>query len=537
MILGFLRGQDHAVGSNRAGAAAPPSWAYLLPSLEALHPHAVGSIHTDTVHGLRSWGEVGTLSPGCLPPAHCRLLLLGPGMPAAWLADLRGATRAMSVWIDGNAETHVAPALGAGDPWWLLPEDAPRGEPGRPGERAAFCLAKPAVAGGLTGLALRIAGRVTRRLGLRRHAIAASIAYARPSVPGGPPHAGAAPAGTLLRPAGAGPGPPEWLERVARDAGHEIARRAWGFLPSRGFLSQKVVFVLGASADADGGEALAVKITQHPAFNARLENERRALGLVGSLPGLPRGSTPRECFGATHRGLTIVGESVLHGVPFPMRSTGRADCAVARRAADWIVTLVIATAKPASGADHAVAIRDVTSRLRTQYPPDDAVERAVEDALRTLERLAGVPTAFLHGDPGEWNVLVSEEGSVRFLDWENAESAGPPTWDLASYLLSYARFGLERDGIRPTPASTARRLLEPSPLADLLVNRHLDLARRLEMPPEAIEPLFLLHSAVAAVREAWRLSPGATGRGPAFRWLQELARRRASSPTLVRLRG
>jgi hypothetical protein len=272
-------------------------------------------------------------------------------------------------------------------------------------------------------------------------------------------------------------------------------------------------------------------------FNARLLNEYHGLAALAERASLPERMVPRPVFLGTHGGLAVVAESMLPGSPFPLHSSGQADCPTAARAIEGIGRLAAATARPATGADHAKAIADLVAHLREIYRPDAELLGSVEEALGALARAGTVPTVFLHGDPGDWNLLVAPDGEIGFLDWENSETEGPPLWDLFWFVHSYAGFAAERSGIRATPAACARRLLEPTAEAEAMVRATRGLALRLGVDVAAIEPLFVLHAVAMAVREAWRLPPEDPGRGRCFGWLREVVARRASSPILARLRS
>ncbi|NYF12811.1 hypothetical protein HDC34_001105 [Pseudoclavibacter sp. JAI123] len=97
---------------------------------------------------------------------------------------------------------------------------------------------------------------------------------------------------------------------------------------------------------------------------------------------------------------------------------------------------------------------------------------------RTHDALAGVrvrpmPAVFEHGDLGHPNVLVSEAGGLRVLDWERARQHGLPGHDLVFYLqycAESARSAFARDAQR----SAFDQLWEPGGHGRRLLRQHLE---------------------------------------------------------------
>lgn len=116
-----------------------------------------------------------------------------------------------------------------------------------------------------------------------------------------------------------------------------------------------------------------------------------------------------------------------------------------------------------------------------------------------------VPGVFLHGDPGNWNLLIDLAGHLGVLDWENADRLGAPLWDTLLFAETYGAFVAEGAGRRygsttfvehSRPASRLRRSLDPA-LADQ--------SDRLQMSGDAVASLTLLCWVQQALKEASRL--------------------------------
>lgn len=285
---------------------------------------------------------------------------------------------------------------------------------------------------------------------------------------------------------------PRYLAALAAGAGLDLTGWRWALAAPGRYASKKVLCFLAPPGAAR--PALVVKMTRDPAFNDRLRNERAALlelaGRLGAADGFPE-----VAFGGTHAGLEAVAETVLGGSPFRRRTTGRADCPLAGAVLDWLVELGAATATPAPPGEVAASCRSMLAAFRTVY----ASEAPELDALETLAgRIAAarapVPLVFQHGDPGPWNILATGRNTVAFLDWEAAEPAGMPLWDLFYFARSYGQAAGHGPGVFGDAA-----------LDRLLATAVLRFCERSALDPALIEPLFHLCWVHRALKEAARL--------------------------------
>ena len=547
MILEFALRRNDRVGSNLEGADAPPFWSYLLPSLELISPCVLGDVSPRILRGLALWEEPILLSAGEEIPSRSRLILIGPGAASASvmksLADAK--TRELAIWADASAAEEIAKAFGSPRTWWFLPEGMPRSamrahyafptgaDNGVP--EAAVRVPARRQSRSKRDRALRIARRVLRRFRIQGLADRTWSMPIVEMVPGGEPRANLETEGTLFLPA-APSVPPHWLLEIARLSDVDLAGRSWSVLPARGFRSQKISFFFGAKPGSAEPEAIAIKMTQDPQFNDRLLNEHRALSLLSVREHFPVEMIPRPLFAGSHRGLAIIAQTKLPGDAFAIHTSGEADCPVASRALEAVHTLAVTSAADARGSDHADAIRILIKKLDDIYHPGAELMQAAQQAIEELAAIERVPRVFLHGDPEPQNMVVGNEGRVELLDWENAELDGPPLWDHFSFMIAYMRFSLDRSGVRPTARSVAHRLLSPSPWSEWMASSTAALTARLQVSEAAVEPLLILHAAVMAVREAWRLSPARLNRGTWIRWMGEVVRTRERSPDGIALR-
>lgn len=548
MILEFARSTSFPAGSNREGEPAPPTWLLLLASLEDLRPHSLGEIQAHLAEGISCWETITPLRPeGRMIdlPGDCRLLLVGrdAGRDPRGREFIERVLRAGRVAVHAHAAvaSDLAGLVAGGESRWLRAASQSEPEAREVIGRSTVWLPPPAPSPRAGGRAVSRARRVVRRFLRRLRGGGALCAEEDPSgqplaLAGSPPR-GVREADALFLPSGQDlREPPSWLSEMARASAVDLSGHRWRLVPARGYRSQKVMFLTEPCGDAAGEDGLAVKITQEPTFNVRLENEHRGLTVLERLGGADPGTAPRPKFLTHYRGLAVVGETRIFGVPFRLRSDGSPSCPLAARALAWIEELGARTARSISGADLAVAGADLAGRFRTLYAPDPRLDAAVEDAIARLAGLDALATVFTHGDAGTWNLLVDEAGRVAFLDWENAEESGLPLADLFDFLAGYGAFAAERAGVRATPGTFFRQFLKESSFSRLLVESTYRYCARIDLAPAAVEPLLHLHWLMQAVREAWRLAPERLGRGRAFRILRGLAERRDKSPVLRRLR-
>lgn len=537
MILSFARGTVFAPGSNRQGAAAPPSWAYLLPRLSDLRVVPVGHPDERLLEGLADWNDVG---------GRDVLLLIGDASGD----DVRAALEehpGAAVFAAAPAAADVLAALETAAPAWLAPAtDSGGGGSGggvagggrRGGEAGAPAAAgdtrtplwvrgdAPGAAGRFAKLqakALRVSGRLLRRAGLAGASVgAADDPTGVPLAPVDAPPADAAARALFVPPPGADVRRvPEWIAEAAGAAGVDLAAAPWRMVPSRGYRSQKILFLVRSRA----GDGVAVKITQDPRFNVRLANEHAGLAALAALPGVPAGTFPRPLFRAEHRGLVVVGEDAVDGEPFRGRCAATPDCPLAVAAMDWLETVATASARPAPGGDVADAAGELVERFLSIYSPGEACARMLHADLERLRTSGGVPTVLTHGDPGVWNLLVAPGGRVAVLDWENADPRGLPLWDLLYFLRTLGALAAEKGNVRWTPSVFARQFLDEGEWSALLARRADAMLRKLGAEVELAPALLRTGLAAFAAREAWSLDPDRLEHGVSLRLLRAVVGR------------
>lgn len=324
--------------------------------------------------------------------------------------------------------------------------------------------------------------------------------------------------------------PPSWLEEIGRRAGGNAGGGAWNMSTPRDYPSQKTVAHLRSRAG--GGRPLVVKVTQHPRFNDRLDNEARRLR---ELEVAARGAPARapRAFGVTRvGGLAAVVEERLAGRPFLAVSRLAPDCGWAVDAVAAITGVGQATRTVGPGHHLAEMISPLVEPFIVRHRPPAAVAAFLRSQVEVLAAAPEVPAVMFHGDLGTWNLMVVD-GRVRILDWESAEMPGPPLWDLVYLLRSYAVRSGRRHG-RGRDRAITRHLLEGSSLTTAFDGWIRHYCRTLGLPRDLVAPLFHTCWMHRAVKEATRLRTDQAGHyGPLCIRLVE----GRSAPGLRRLLG
>ena len=333
--------------------------------------------------------------------------------------------------------------------------------------------------------------------------------------------------------------PPQYLRAVAAQSGIRLEGFRWGLSARGNYSSRKLVFYLadGAATDVTPPRYVA-KMVRDAVFNPRLENEHRALSLLCRQEAIDKDTVPRPVFFGHHAGLAILGQTVVHGVPFVRQTTASADCPLFQAALDWFTALAAGTAHSHSTAatgEAATTFAWLLARFHELYLSSAEEQSFLSDQVAVLIRGAeALPLTFQHGDPGLWNMLVTPAAKVALLDWEAAEPHGMPLWDLFYFLRSYAVIAARLGGGRNSLDGIAAQLLCDTPFSRKVTEASHLYCKRTGVPEAMIEPLFYSCWMHRAIKEASRLTPERLGEGHYINLIRlTIARRQV--PALRRL--
>jgi hypothetical protein len=548
-VLAHTLGTEFLPASNLRGEVAGAAWRYLLPTMEHERVVCLGRPPHATLRTLAAAArEVVLIEPGRRPVSAVRTVPAAgaagwlAGEPAEsvdllWVAD-RWTHRPLTS-VDAAAlarllaptaaivvETRVDPSV-SGGPALLATalRDRPRAwlrvRPDRGEVRSAVSREDEGSTvalreRGLAGPAVRLPGprrfqRLPDRLLGRWRRRWLGIVLPVGTAP--PPH------------------PPTYLLELAGAGGLDLSGWRCALSATGDYNTQKVLLLL--TPPDQGRPTVIVKLTRDATVVPRLETERDALRDLEAMGLAADGRVPRVLFAGRHAGLAVVGEAVVEGRPFDRASETAAPAV--EDAAAWLTELGARSARPAAAVDVAGAMDALLARFVSLCRPDDALVERLRAAVEAI-RGSGepFPLVFQHGDPGTWNLLVREDGSAVVLDWENADAAGMPLWDLFYLLRSHAVGTGHRSGTRRRMHAIERYLFDASPLSDLVVGSVHAYADRLGIGRALIEPLFHLCWMHQALKEATRVAPGRV-HGAHYNRLLRLGLERRTAPTLQRL--
>ena len=308
--------------------------------------------------------------------------------------------------------------------------------------------------------------------------------------------------------------PPAYLRRIAGEAGVDLGGFDWAMSAPGRYRSNKISFFLFEP----GSEVptIVVKMTRDRDLNGRLDVEREALEHLRATGVVAPSTIPNVVFSGLEGGRALLGLTAIEGTPFTAKTLASAECPHAARAFSWLVDLGASTAAPSpvAGGELAEHLRDILARFVALYDVEVRYRSVLEDQIRAIERCASpLPVVFQHGDPGAWNLLVDENGTVAFLDWEAAEHAGVPLWDVFHLARSYAVVAGRAAGERNMMRAIERILYTPSPINRMVAGVIGRYRERVGVPGDLVEPLFHTSWMHRALKEATRLPKERLGSG------------------------
>ncbi|HEU4672502.1 MAG TPA: hypothetical protein VFS32_06335 [Candidatus Limnocylindrales bacterium] len=308
---------------------------------------------------------------------------------------------------------------------------------------------------------------------------------------------------------------PEWLTAAARSGGVDIRGWSWALSTGGAYPTQKLVWYLGPRGE--DRPALVVKQTRNVADNRRLEREFEALRTVGDLDLGPSTVVPSARFVGRVGDRLVVGESAVAGVDIRSVVRPGTDDPALRAVVDWLTRQALLTRRAVAPGAWSAALGELLARCEAAYALAPSESAALRASIDRLDAAGGALAAvFGHGDAGAHNILATPDGRIAPLDWEGAEDAWPPTWDLIYFLRSYA-------GTRPRfgATSTARHhLIDGSRLTPALGRALAAYVADVGVPADLLVDLFHTCWMHRAVKEAARLPPARRDRGSFVRLLR-----------------
>lgn len=304
---------------------------------------------------------------------------------------------------------------------------------------------------------------------------------------------------------------PEYISALAEKSGVDLSAYRFGLSARGKFNANKVIFFLfdreGNSSTSPRAEVV-IKMTRSAEFNRRLENEHRILSLLKKGAYVDSATYPEPLFFGYHNGLAAIGMRAVHGKPFRTRTLATPQCPIAREAIEWIIGLGGASAKPIpSPRPVAETLEKLLNTFREIYPLSEEEDRFLIGQVETVARSeAPFPLVFQHGDPGTWNMMVSDEDKVIVIDWEAGEPEGIPLWDLFYFFRTYASWVSRQQGSRDSLKNFSENFLTVSTMSEMLADITQRYCANVGLSRQLIKPLFYTCWMHRALKEATRLT-------------------------------
>ncbi len=227
--------------------------------------------------------------------------------------------------------------------------------------------------------------------------------------------------------------------------GNQIRRHwaAWGLGPAprqvrclmlAGGGDKRNKLTVLAFAEGSGRPSVVVKLARTPLSEPGIAHEASVLDAIKDSPIAKVATVPRPLFCGRLGGSLAVAETVVDGRELWTILTRSSFPSVANQLADTLAALV--PRDPAEDRwERSVApvVAEFQRRFGEVVDPND-LGRQVQK-LRSLPPLPGV---IEHRDCSPWNLMVTTEGRLAFLDWESATPDGLPVLDLAYFLVNSA---------------------------------------------------------------------------------------------------
>jgi aminoglycoside phosphotransferase (APT) family kinase protein len=197
--------------------------------------------------------------------------------------------------------------------------------------------------------------------------------------------------------------------------------------------------------------------------------------------------------------------------------------------------LIDLSAKTGHDADKSIVdqLQTMVDRFNELYQPADDQQAFLHAQVEIL-RQNPPKLVCQHGDPGSWNLLITPDDRVAFLDWENASFRALPLWDLLYFLRSLSvAAGHHKENLGNFD-SFDHYFLQESPLSPLISDSVARYVAQIGLDPQSVQPLFYLCWVFWAVKQAALLEPKHLLSGFYWRSLQRCLTQ-PDAPTLRRL--
>ena len=266
--------------------------------------------------------------------------------------------------------------------------------------------------------------------------------------------------------------------------------------------------------------ALVAKVSRLPGENSELRSEADNLRRVQQTRSGGFDSIPRLITSSSENDHAFLVETMLTGSLMNPAAVRQAQGTCTEAVLNWLIDLGTSTSIPGSldEAWFARLVAEPTDHLRSAFPQEEhrlALGWDVVAALGTCD----LPLVFEHGDLSDPNLLTQSNGKIGVVDWELAQANSLPLVDLF-FFLTYVAFSRRRaTNAAQYLAAFHEAFFGPGAWAVPYVQRY---AHSLEIPQQALTPLFILCWIRYLAKLTRRLNPGKHGELPSetLAWLR-----------------
>lgn len=299
---------------------------------------------------------------------------------------------------------------------------------------------------------------------------------------------------------------PSYIASLAEQAGLDYSDFSYGVSMRGKFNANKVIFFLFKPL-SEKPEAV-IKMTRSPEFNYRLENEFRVLTTLQNKLYAEQTSYPKALFFGYHNELAVLCLAAVEGKPFRTSTAATPECVIANDGIEWIVKLgqCSSNKSAASTMDAYGVLCNLFQRFTDTYRLTDEEKEFLNGKISIFaQEERKFPVVFQHGDPGTWNMMVSDEQKVIVIDWEAGEPNGMPLWDLFYFFRTYASWVSRVRGSRDSLKNFSYHFLTHTPIAKMLETTTERYCRVIGLDKKFVEPIYYTCWMHRALKEATRL--------------------------------
>jgi len=277
--------------------------------------------------------------------------------------------------------------------------------------------------------------------------------------------------------------------------GNQIRRHwaAWGLGPAprqvrclmlADGMDERNKLTVMAFAEGSGRPGVVVKLARTPLSEPGIAHEACVLDAIKGSPITKVATVPRPLFSGRLGDALAVAETAIEGRELQTILTRSSFPSVANQLADTLAALVATDAAEDRWEQSVAPVAAEFQRRFGEVLDQNDIARQVQK-LRCMPPL---PRVVEHRDCSPWNLMVTAEGSLAFLDWESAVLDGLPVLDLAYFLVNGAFLveGVLGSGGERTSYG---RLLAGSPTGAVVAAALARYRERARLPQGVIGPL------------------------------------------------